>query len=67
MNFKKIGLWLVSLSIMTLGWILYYVILKIGNKDFNFDLYAIFAGVVLGVFFKAMTDFNDKHLRNKKV
>lgn len=67
MKIEKIGLWLVSLSIMSLGWILYYVILKIGNKDFNFDLYALFAGVVLGVFFKAMTDFNDKHLRNKKV
>jgi len=67
MKIEKIGLWLVSLSIMTLGWILYYVILKIGNKDFNFDLYAIFAGVVLGLFFRGMTDFNDKYLRNKKV
>ncbi len=67
MKLEKIGLWLVSLSIMTLGWILYYVILKIGNKDFNFDLYAIFAGVVLGLFFRGMTDFNDKYLRNKKV
>jgi len=67
MKIEKIGLWLVSLSIMTLGWILYYAILKLGNKDFNFDLYAIFAGVVLGLFFRGMTDFNDKYLRNKKV
>jgi hypothetical protein len=66
MKIEKIGLWIVSFSIMALGWILYYVILKIGNKDFNFDLYALFAGLVIGVFFKAMTDFNDKHLRNKK-
>jgi len=63
MKIEKIGLWLVSLSIMTLGWILYYAILKLGNKDFNFDLYAIFAGVVLGLFFKGMIDFNAKHLR----
>jgi hypothetical protein len=61
MDLRKIGHWLVSIGIITIGWILFDLIMELGYEDFKFNAYSIGAGIVLGVFFNLSTDYSKKY------